>query len=348
MRVEWLERARRKGTPLIEDGRAIFIWQGVEPVGLIGDFNHWSVEAENPMDQVEDGVWAQEIELPRDAYVEYVFIADSEQVLDPLNRQHVSNGLGKQNNYFYMPGAAPASELAGISGRLAGRLEHFDIATHGNVSGRTRRVTLYAPPVDEPVALLVAYDGQDYLRSARLAWIVEAMMEQGRIPPLAIAFIENGGWARTLEYACAEAPLKFLCDQVLSTAYEHLNLLDIDSAPGVFGVLGASMSGLTALYTGLRLPQIFGRVLAQSGAYTLEGYEFVVWNLVKHSSPDLTKVWLDAGNMEHLVDCNRQMAALLAERGFATQYHEYSGGHNYTVWRNDLPAGLEFLFGIQE
>ena len=345
MRPNLLQQARRDGTPVIEDGRAIFIWQGEEPVRVIGDFNHWSVEDETEMILVGDGVWVQEIELPQDAYVEYVFMADSEQVPDPLNRQHVSNGLGKQNNFFYMPGATPASELAGISGRLAGKLEHFDVPTHGNVSGRTRRVTLYAPPVDEPVALLVAYDGQDYLKSARLAWIIEAMLEQGRIPPLAIAFVENGGWARTLEYACAEAPLEFLCDQVLSTAYEHLNLLDIDANPGAFGVVGASMSGLAALYTGLRLQQIFGRVLAQSGAYTLEGYEYVVWELVKHGDPSLLKVWLDAGSMEHLVDCNRQMAALLAERGYATQYHEYSGGHNYTVWRNDLPSGIEYLFG---
>jgi enterochelin esterase family protein len=118
----------------------------------------------------------------------------------------------------------------------------------------------------------------------------------------------------------------------------------MEAEPGQFGVLGASGGGLMALYTGLRLPLIFGKVLAQSGAYSLDGYDFVVWDLVRSIAPEALKIWLAAGCYEMLADCNRDMASLLEKRGFDFKYHEYTGGHNYPAWRNDVPAGLEFLF----
>jgi enterochelin esterase-like enzyme len=39
------------------------------------------------------------------------------------------------------------------------------------------------------------------------------------------------------------------------------------------------------------------------------------------------------------------MAALLRERGIAFTYHEYSGGHNYTCWRRQLPQALKAVYG---
>ena len=63
--------------------------------------------------------------------------------------------------------------------------------------------------------------------------------------------------------ACGESTLLFVAAQVLPLARAHLNLLDPAKHPGAYGVLGASMGGLMALYTGLRLPRIFGHVLSQ-------------------------------------------------------------------------------------
>ncbi|MFN8374318.1 MAG: alpha/beta hydrolase-fold protein [Anaerolineae bacterium] len=39
--------------------------------------------------------------------------------------------------------------------------------------------------------------------------------------------------------------------------------MDIQQHPGAFGVLGASMGGLMALYAGLRMPALFGQVISQ-------------------------------------------------------------------------------------
>ena len=72
--------------------------------------------------------------------------------------------------------------------------------------------------------------------------------------------VANGGPARTVEYTCSEATLAFLLQKVLPSARRELNLVDETREPGVHGVLGASLGGLIALYTGLRAPEVFGHV----------------------------------------------------------------------------------------
>ena len=100
-----------------------------------------------------------------------------------------------------------------------------------------------------------------------------------------------------------------------------------------------------ALYAGLRMPALFGKVLSQSGAFSVPDHDFVVWDLLHGCDPSQIKVWMDAGTMEWLSSCNRSMAALLEERGYAFIYQEFNGGHNYTSWRNDLADGLIHQFG---
>lgn len=105
------------------------------------------------------------------------------------------------------------------------------------------------------------------------------------------------------------------------------------------------MGGLMALFVGLRLPHIFGKVLSQSGAFEMDWYETVVLDLVRHGPLRPLQIWMDVGRLEGLLEPNRAMHALLAEKGYDVTCREFSGGHNYTSWRNDLWRGLEALFG---
>ena len=45
-----------------------------------------------------------------------------------------------------------------------------------------------------------------------------------------------------------------------------------------------------------------------------------------------------------LADGNRRMLPLLRKAGHRAEYREYSGGHNYPAWRDDVWRGLEWLF----
>jgi enterochelin esterase family protein len=344
---ELWQRCKREGTPLMEGGKAVFVWFGEEAPRLMGDFNDWNDEQAYEFQPLEEeNTWACEIDLPDDAYIEYIFLdGDRNRIVDPLNPRKISNGMGKTNQFFYMPGGRPTRWL--LRGREAarGHLSQAVVSAPGMLAGGKRIVHFYQPPVDEPAPLVVVWDGGDYLRRAKLVNLVEALVSAGRIRPLALAMPENGGPARTMEYSCSETTIGFLLSALLPEARQRLNLLDPDENPGSFGVVGASMGGLMALYTGLRLPGIFGRVLAQSGAYDLEGYDFITGFMVDYGPCPPVKIWMDAGRFEGLLGASRRMHARLEKRGYAVKYHEYNGGHNYTAWRDELPAGLEALFG---
>lgn len=337
-----LALARTLGNPVIEDDTATFIWQGKTPVLLLDDLHHWE-ENPIPMRRAAADVWQVSLRLPRDAYLEYAFLdpATGQRVDDPLNPNKVWNGINAWNHYFYMPEAQPTDLIRPARRQPRGRVTRYQVEISGYGWGRKRTVYLYQPPVPQPVPLLLVYDGVDYLRRASLNVILDNLIAARRIRPHALALVDNGGPLRRAEYSCSDATLAFVFDRVLPLAQEHLALI----APGVepYAVLGASMGGLMALYTGLRLPQVFGKVLSQSGAFFVPSLHSVMEELVRYLPPPKIRIWMDAGKFEPLLEGNRQMYALLQERGYPVTYREYSGGHNFTCWRNDLGKGLETL-----
>lgn len=336
--MTWIEEARRRGTPLLEEGRALFVWEGKMPPLVMGDFAGW---AGLEMKPVGRGIWLLAVDLPPDAYCEYVLMHEGRRVADPFNRRVVENGFGQKNHYFYMPKARPAAEVRLRRGTPRGKVRRFRVDTAGSLDTGLRGVSLYRPASDGPLPLLVVYDGREYLKRAHLATILDNMISTGRIRPLAAALIDNHQERRDSEYGCSERTLDFICSKIFPLAQNELPL----AQDGEHGVLGASYGGLMALYTALRLPRVFGRVLAQSGAYRLRGLEFPVW---KMDGNERQRVWMDVGSMEYLLACNREMQAYLAGAGCEVSYHEYQGGHNYTVWRDDLPRALTWLYGARE
>jgi enterochelin esterase-like enzyme len=338
-----LDRARREGTPLIDGATATLVWYGQQAPQLIGDFNAWDEDRSPTLAQVAPQVWAHRLTLPPDAYVEYAYVRGPEHLPDPFNRRQTPNGVGSYNHYFYMPGAAPTPLARRRRGVHQGAVTRHAVPTDGMVAGASRTVFLYRPPAAAPAPLLVVFDGRDYMRRARLPTQVDNLIAQRRIRPLALALV-NASRERELEYSCNEATVNFILRRVLPLARENLNLLDTEAFPGAYGLLGASLGGLSALYTALRAPQIFGRVLSQSGAFRFRSRDFVVADLVRDGPVLPLKIWMDAGRFERLISANQRMHALLTSRGYDVTYREYSGGHNYPSWRDDLWRGLETLF----
>ena len=331
---------------------ATFIWRGRTQPQLIGDFNDWcAADGAGPRDplwpgEVEQGLWAYTLALPRDAYVEYSFVVNGKPLPDPLNPNTVPNGMGDTNSFFYMPDAAPLALARRQRATPHGSVTRYAVEAGDLVVGTRRSLYLYQPPVAEPCPLLVVLDGPDYLRRVHLPNIVDNLIAQGRIRPIALALVDNSSAARFVEYACSDSTVGFLTDIVAPFARDHLNLLDARRLPGVCGVMGASMGGAMALYAAYRAPDVFGSVLSQSGAFSVLNRDLVIFELLRQCNPKPLRVWMDAGRFEGLLECNRRMHDLLASRGYDVTYREYSGGHNYPSWRDDVWRGLEALYGL--
>jgi enterochelin esterase family protein len=170
-------------------------------------------------------------------------------------------------------------------------------------------------------------------------------MAAGKIPPMALALVDNAHASRMVEYDCSEAAILMLTEKVIPLVNQELNLLNIEKHPGAFGVLGASMGGIMAAYTGVRLPQIFGHVLSQSGAFILWDAKPVIWELMENQPPLPLNFWLDIGTFDFLYEVNKSFKKLLNKKGYPFKYQEYEGGHNYHSWRNELADGLIYQFG---
>ena len=104
---EKLERMQKEGTPLIDGTQVTFLWVGKKAPQLRGDFCGWEAEDELALKKVATNLWGVTLSLPEDGYFEYAFFEKGERLLDPSNRKTTPNGMGKTNNYFWMPQGQP-------------------------------------------------------------------------------------------------------------------------------------------------------------------------------------------------------------------------------------------------
>lgn len=348
-----IQRALKSGNPVVDTDHATFIWEGESAPQLTSDLNEWgdkrkSFRRVSPrlIPDTAQSIWYVTLTLPRDAYFEYAFYDPTTQTnfLDPLNKKSVNNGLGGRNNFFYMPETMPSPFAMRRANVISGTLTKHNVDTWILDEFGTRDVYLYKPPVREAVPLLVVYDGNDYLQRGKLAVIVDNLIADKRIQPVAMAFLQNGKRRRGVEYACSDATLAWIENMVLPLAHKHLKLLDINEQPGAYGILGASFGGLMSIYTGLRMPDVFGNVLSQAGVFEVEGRDFAAVDLVRHKHAQSMNLWMDVGTLDFLLDDNRRLKSILSENGYDFTYRECSGAHNYTSWRNDVWRGLETIF----
>jgi len=349
MSFNLLKRARTESHPLIDGDTVTFLWEGARAPQLVSDLRRWN-ENPQPLERITSGLWACSLDLPQDTYLEYSYYdpATGEHISDPLNRnRRCWNGINKYNNYFYMPGNCPTPLAKRRPGTPHGEVTRHEVEAPLIITEKKRAVYLYQPHTEEPVPLLVVLDGVDFMRRGKLVNIVENLIAENRIRPIALALVKNAGKAQIVENACADTTLVFLTGTIIPLAQRHLSLLDIQKTPGAFGIMGTSIGGLMALYTSLRLPQIFGKGICQAGAYQFWGQDGAVVPLARYlPQPDI-KLWLDCGRMDPLLETNRMMAALLAEKGYNFSYKENGGAHNYATWKNACPEGLESLFGME-
>ena len=169
-----LARARAEDNPIIDGDTVMFLWQGKTALSLIDDLHGWE-ENPQPMQRLSPDLWSATVTLPADAYLEYAFYDPGTKTRhpDPLNPRRAWNGVNAHNHYFYMPEASPTPLARPGKGIDQGTVTRHEVRCEALAAGKTRAVYLYQPPTEEPVPLLVVYDGRDYLRRGKLAVIVD-------------------------------------------------------------------------------------------------------------------------------------------------------------------------------
>ena len=242
----------------------------------------------------------------------------------------------------------------------------------------TRRdVVVYLPPGYEsagPARYPVMYlqDGQNLFDPAtgfagnewRADAVADSAIHRGRVTPLILVGIYNGGARRISEYTpTRNARLRKggkAANYTSMLTREVKPLIDstyrtLKAADGT-GIGGSSLGGLVALTAGLAQPKVFGKLAVMSPSIWWD--ERVVLGIVeKWKGTKRPRIWMDMGTNEGssphaMLQDSRALRAALVDKGWAEsedlRYREVRGAqHNEWAWGARFAEVLEYLFPVK-
>ncbi|HEY0426690.1 MAG TPA: glycoside hydrolase family 15 protein [Pyrinomonadaceae bacterium] len=335
-----------KTSPLIENGKAILFYRGeAKSVSVAGDMTAW-----NPgrilMQDVGENLKAVELDLAPATRAEYKLIVDGNWMLDAANPNKLDNGLGEENSVIAMPEYKPTAWDRETN--EPSKLETLEIDS--KVYGEKRQIKVYVPrtfvnlPASSNAAAqkmlpaLYLQDGTDYVNRAKAIQTQQNLVKAGKIKPFIMVFVDYKD--RTKEYWATDEYAKFLATEVVPAIDAKYNTIKNRDGRAI---LGASLGGITSVWTGLKYPETFARIGGQSSSFWVDN-ERVVGELAKlDASKSKFRFYFDDGTLEGTED-SRRVNVMLRGKGFPVVYNEGETGHNWTSWRDRLADAFVALW----
>jgi enterochelin esterase-like enzyme len=281
-------------------------------------------------------------ELPDDAYFEYAFL-DAEGVMksDPNNPVKAQNPWSPNASAIIAPNYIP-DVYANPTVQAQGRVVRMRLESR--FLKQTRRMIVYTPKSYEEKNLPVIYiqDGVAYYRIARLADVLEQLLQETLIRPAHLVFIEPID--RLVEYRFNTNYRFFITHELIPKIDKELQTRSERI------VMGVSLGGLVSSVLALEHPEIFQSVITQSAAFLgspteldfYKGKSSWVLETLEKSDRLPIRWYTETGTIEWLTDINRNVQDVLVNKGYDHLYAERSAGHNWVNWRNGLGNALKF------
>jgi enterochelin esterase-like enzyme len=377
---------KREGTPLVEPSAGddknflvTFLWRATfETYDVLVWWSPYSLEhpEDYTMNRMEDtDLWYKTLRLPKGARFLYQLSPNdtlsrapnaqryATAQADPLNprRQPDDPNLTKYEAYSIaeLPGAPPQPWIDPRPNVSPGRVEQqrFKSAILAN----EREIFIYTPAGyktgGSPYGVLVLFDGETYRNDVPAPTILDNLIAARKIGPLVAVLIGNvSSEARQRELNCNPKFVEFLRKELMPWVSEHYH---VTHDPRRIVIGGLSSGGLAAAYVALEYPQMFGKVLVQSGAFWWspkhdEGEEPNWLALQYVTAPRANqKFFIEAGTFENdvsgtggqILEESRHLRDVLLAKGYEVHYREFVGGHDRLTWRGSLADGLLALLG---
>ncbi|KZK97972.1 Enterochelin esterase [Pseudovibrio sp. Ad5] len=373
--VFWTE-IEQKGTPLIEDNgnnKSIltFLARGARTgVRLLGapTSNHEELEQLAGSD-----VWFKSFIVPNTTRLSYQLAVDVPVIsgtwmerrrailatlaADPLNKHPwPANAIDPYNQHstVLLP-AAEAGHFLGNQTVAKGQVTHSEIESKG--LGNKRDIWLYRSAGYEAskatAPLLIMFDAEHYKGRISVPDILDNMVADGAIPPLATVFVSHiDSKTRTQELPNNAQFAAFVAEELLPFAQAELG---ISATPERTILAGSSFGGLASSTISLRYPQHFGNVLSMSGSYwySEENDENYVANLIANTPHQDIRFFLSAGLFEKsigggdrgILQSSQHLRDVLLARNYEVKLEAYASGHDLFSWQTILSDGLIYLIG---
>lgn len=259
----------------------------------------------------------------------------------------------KEESYVALPGYKESIWTIEESLTPKGKIEVVE-EFESNVLKNKRRVWMYTPAGydknSEPCSLSIFTDGWHYVHVTKVITILDNLIYKGEIPPLCVAFIETTE-DREKELTCSDKFSEFLTKEMLPWIYENYNVTD---KPQKILIGGFSYGGLTSAFIGLKHPEIFQKILCQSGAmyWTSEEGENQKGKIIElYEKVDKLPLdfYIAFGEFEKEYkghyNSTKEFINLLGNKGYNYKYKEFLGAHHYMDLNMELANGFKFLLG---
>jgi enterochelin esterase family protein len=408
----WKEIATQ-GTPLVEpfgsDGKyqlVTFLWRAqneTRNVLVLGSFDDPVLLKSLSMHRIgTSDVWYLTVKLPAGARFTYILSPNDPMTndgpradqggatrqMDPLNPRHANCPSGATKfaciSVAELPQASPQPWIA-RRGAPAGRIEKGTLKSA--MQNLERGFSVYLPhnysPAGRPNALLILFDGPDYLSSEaedgtlrETPTILDNLIAASRIPPTVVVFVENVSGRRLMDLVGNSKFADSIATELVPYIRSHYN---VTKQPAQTVVGGYSAGGLASVYVGLRHSEVFGNVFSQSGPFwwapehngghcgpdclaagyapnrstdaTTEGNWMVREYLASEKLP--LRFYLEAGTFEidkkgeggDVLEPTRHLRDVLRAKGYQVHYRQFVGGHDGLSWRGGIADALIALLG---
>ncbi|MDF2890727.1 MAG: enterochelin esterase [Clostridia bacterium] len=370
----------KNGAPLIEaipgDDKNVLVtvlWKDagdIETISVFGELFGMNTEKTRLEKLHDTNLWYRTYKAAKNARSLYVFfinekpedeLADLDIRLDPFNAHIVTCTedeeypneyciMFKQESMIELPGFEECPYVQEKLETPKGSIEKltFDSA----ILGRSKRVWLYKPAhydkLKKSCGLAVFFDGWEYLHETKAAVILDNMIAEGVIPPMVGVFIDNRD-NRIEDLRLNTVFIDFIAEEIIPWIK---GICNISKDPNDALIGGFSAGGLTAGYTAFLYPNIFGKVLSQSGAFYW-GYNEDMTGAVlvdKFEQADKLPIelFMSLGEFEKFdyhLNAHLRLLEILKDKGYKAKFEEFMGGHTNFDCQITLSKGLHFLLG---
>lgn len=295
-------------------------------------------------------------DLPFRDGIHYEFFAD------PYARKTIKGTIQPQHQDKVMSifFATPDQELPYSQVRDGvARGQLFDHTIDSAAFGTPRKVSVYLPDgysqkCGHPWVLV--FDAENYLSLMSANAVFDNLIAEKAIPPIGAVFVHTGA-SRVPDLAPNPSMEGYVREELVPWVRETYGF-SRDSQDTA--VMGFSHGGLAAFNAALKNPDLIGAVISHASSAwwssTLKP-PFSLLSDIPAEAGELARsfaekdkmdlrFYMDVGSWEGKwqVNTNKQLHAVLVDKGYSASFRTYEGGHDYLAWREMLPGALMEIF----
>ncbi|MDP0499199.1 MAG: alpha/beta hydrolase-fold protein [Verrucomicrobiota bacterium JB022] len=350
-----LDRKAPPPSPLIHDDRRVtFFFRAPQVDEVVLAWGEWKPE-QHPMERSTDGLWSVTVGPVEPGLYGYNFIVDGLWVLDRANPT-VKAGTVVYSSLVDVPGKPPRFDQRQNVPQGAVHIHHF----YAPELDRMRGYRVYTPPGYDPAGeqrypVLYLRHGMgdhegNWTQEGRADVILDNLIAAGKAEPMIVVMpngLLDGSWAGGSMPEGIEGLERELFRDIMLQVEQRYR---VKTGPAHTAIAGLSMGGGQSFLIGLRHPERFGWV-GDFSSGLLSAVEFKVeeripglYDRAEEVNKHYGLIYLACGTDDPRLEGHQELVAELRAHNIDVAYHETPGGHEWSVWREELRNLAQQLF----